>query len=210
MRESVDIISLNVIINPNSEKSLERERIRYDKKKCNPKICLSDKVLPNYFKAERKSDRCTRCRNAGGFLTGNNSDSQLWTIVPGQKSTCRFRNKATNKFFDVIEGGTKNGCWLHQWEEANASTQIWEIESTGTAGAYKIKSIAAEKYLDIVGISSIAGANLQLWENTDGDNQEWELELMEDFTPKKAKKAKSTAPKAKKQHPNRKELLLSN
>lgn len=140
----------------------------------------------------------------------NNSDSQLWTIVPGQKSTCRFRNKATNKFFDVIEGGTKNGCWLHQWEEANASTQIWEIESTGTAGAYKIKSIAAEKYLDIVGISSIAGANLQLWENTDGDNQEWELELMEDFTPKKAKKAKSTAPKAKKQHPNRKELLLSN
>ena len=145
-------------------------------------------------------DVCDAAMESGILLEvndKNNSDSQLWMIIPGQKSTCRFRNKATNKFFDVIEGGTKNGCWLHQWEEANASTQLWKIESTGTAGAYKIKSVAAEKYLDIVGISSIAGANLQLWENTDGDNQEWALELMEDFTSKKEKKAKMAAPKAK-------------
>lgn len=123
---------------------------------------------------------------------------QEWKIVPAAGGFCRIQNVATGCCLDLIEGGTENGTWLHQWETCDTDTQLWKLEPASD-GFYKIISKAAGRCVDIVDISSEAGAHLQIWEQVSGENQEWKLsEIPMASETKKARKHRGTSRKATK------------
>lgn len=102
------------------------------------------------------------------------NSAQVWQVLPEANGCCRIVNTASKKAADIINGGTENGAWLHQWDSCEADTQLWKLVPA-SAGYYKIISQSSGKALDIVNISSETGAHLQIWEPTDGKNQEWEF-----------------------------------
>ena len=84
----------------------------------------------------------------------------------------RICNKFTGKMLDLIAGGVVDGTWVHQWEGASGSSQLWVLESTGD-GRVKIRSNLSGKCLDVVGMNQENGARLQIWQDVNGENQIW-------------------------------------
>ena len=72
---------------------------------------------------------------------------------------------------DLDMGGVSDGTRVHQWEGAQASSQLWVVEPTND-GRVKIKSNLAGKLLD-PGMATENGTVLQIWADVNGDNQFW-------------------------------------
>ncbi|WOC31246.1 MULTISPECIES: RICIN domain-containing protein [Caproicibacterium] len=117
--------------------------------------------------------------------------SQSWKLETAEDGFCRIFNTASGKAVDVINGGTGNGAWLHQWPPCDADSQLWKLEPASSRGCYRFLSKASGKCMDIVDISSEEGAHLQIWDSLDGENQEWKLVAITDG----AEAPKATAPK---------------
>ena len=104
----------------------------------------------------------------------------------------KLENKLTGKVLDVINAGSQNGAWLHQWDYIGKDNQLWTLEPAAD-GRWKVRSKLSGRVLDIVGMSQENGARLQIWDDVDGENQAWK------FTEVKAAKkpaAKKTAAKS--------------
>ena len=43
-------------------------------------------------------------------------DSQIWLLVEVAEGLYKLENKLTGKVLDVINAGSQNGAWLHQWD----------------------------------------------------------------------------------------------
>ena len=74
---------------------------------------------------------------------------------------------------DLDMGGVSDGTRVHQWEGAQASSQLWVVEPTND-GRVKIKSNLAGKLLD-PGMATENGTVLQIWADVNGDNQFWTI-----------------------------------
>ena len=94
---------------------------------------------------------------------------------------------------DLDCSGVTDGTHVHQWEGANASSQLWIVEPAND-GRVKIKSNLAGKCLDLVNMNTENGAVLQIWADVNGDNQYWTIN---EVTRKPKTSAKATAAKAK-------------
>ena len=89
-------------------------------------------------------------------------------------------------------GGVSDGTRVHQWEGAQASSQLWVVEPTND-GRVKIKSNLAGKLLD-PGMATENGTVLQIWADVNGDNQFWTIN---EVTRKPKTSVKATTVKAK-------------
>ena len=85
-----------------------------------------------------------------------------------------------------------DGTRVHQWEGAQASSQLWVVEPTND-GRVKIKSNLAGKLLD-PGMATENGTVLQIWADVNGDNQFWTIN---EVTRKPKTSVKATTVKAK-------------
>ena len=84
-------------------------------------------------------------------------------------------NRFSGKMMDLYCSGVTDGTRVHQWEGANASSQLWGVEPVHD-GRVKIKSNLAGKCLDLVNMDTENGAALQIWSDVNGDNQYWTIE----------------------------------
>ena len=91
-----------------------------------------------------------------------------------------------------LMGGVSDGTRVHQWEGAQASSQLWVVEPTND-GRVKIKSNLAGKLLD-PGMATENGTVLQIWADVNGDNQFWTIN---EVTRKPKTSVKATTVKAK-------------
>lgn len=99
--------------------------------------------------------------------------TQEWAFVRVGEGVYQIANRETGKMLDLVSGGSSDGTWVHQWDDAGCSSQMWVVEPTND-GRVKIKTqISFEKCLDMVGMSTEAGARLQIWQDVDGENQTW-------------------------------------
>ncbi len=113
--------------------------------------------------------------NGAQIVLGNydHAPSQEWAFTRVGEGVYQIANRATGKMIDLVSGGTSDGTWLHQWEDAGCSSQMWLVEPTNT-GYVKIKSqISPEKCVDVVGMRTDLGAPLQIWQDVNGENQTW-------------------------------------
>jgi hypothetical protein len=125
--------------------------------------------------------------------------TQEWSFVRAGDGVYRIKNRATGKVIDLMMSGTVNGTWLHQWEDNNASTQLWIVAPT-SEGTVKLQSQWANgKCLDTVGMGTEVGAVLQIWQEVDGGDQLWTIQEVKEHAKRAtaAKKA-AAAPKAPK------------
>ena len=104
----------------------------------------------------------------------------------------RIQNRFTGKMMDLDMGGVSDGTRVHQWEGAQASSQLWVVEPTND-GRVKIKSNLAGKLLD-PGMATENGTVLQIWADVNGDNQFWTIN---EVTRKPKTSVKATTVKAK-------------
>lgn len=124
------------------------------------------------------------------------SENQQWAFVRMGEGVYRIQNRGTGKMLDLMMGGTADGTWLHQWEDANGSSQMWIVEPTND-GRVKIKTqLAPAKCVDVVGMSSETGARLQIWQDVNGDNQLWKISEAAEKKTRAPRKAAEKAPKA--------------
>ena len=86
---------------------------------------------------------------------------------------CHRPESQTGKMMDLDMGGVSDGTRVHQWEGAQASSQLWVVEPTND-GRVKIKSNLAGKLLD-PGMATAHGTVLQNWADVNGDNQFWTI-----------------------------------
>lgn len=86
----------------------------------------------------------------------------------------KLENKLTGKVLDVINAGSQNGAWLHQWDYIGKDNQLWTLEPAAD-GRWKVRSKLSGRVLDIVGMSQENGARLQIWDDVDGENQAWKF-----------------------------------
>jgi hypothetical protein len=101
--------------------------------------------------------------------------TQEWAFLRVGEGVYRLQNRGTGKMLDLMMCGTADGTWLHQWEDANCSSQMWIVEP-GNDGRVKIRAqLAPAKCVDIVGMSTEAGARLQIWQDVNGENQMWKI-----------------------------------
>ncbi len=99
--------------------------------------------------------------------------TQEWAFVRVGEGVYQIANRETGKMLDLVSGGSSDGTWAHQWDDAGCSSQMWVVEPTND-GCVKIKTqLSFEKCLDVVGMSTEAGARLQIWQDVDGENQTW-------------------------------------
>ena len=106
--------------------------------------------------------------------------------------TYLIQNRFTGKMMDLDMGGVSDGTRVHQWEGAQASSQLWVVEPTND-GRVKIKSNLAGKLLD-PGMATENGTVLQIWADVNGDNQFWTIN---EVTRKPKTSVKATTVKAK-------------
>ena len=136
------------------------------------------------------------------YNTENGAAIQLWDNMGAEWQQWKFNregdgiyrveNRFTDKMLDLMQGGTVDGTWLHQWEGGNGSSQLWAVEFTND-GRVKLKShMAAGKCVDVVGMSTENGARIQIWSDVDGENQIWTLN---EVAEKKARAARKPAAK---------------
>lgn len=101
--------------------------------------------------------------------------NQEWKLVNGpDKSCCKLVNAETKMVIDVALGGTQNGAWLHQWEDADVMTQEWTAQPTEN-GLYKLLSRASGRCMD-AGLVVEEGTALKLWDDVDGASQKWKIQ----------------------------------
>jgi hypothetical protein len=118
--------------------------------------------------------------------------TQEWSFVRAGDGVYRIKNRATGKVIDLMMSGTVNGTWLHQWEDNNASTQLWIVTPT-REGTVKLQSQWANgKCLDTVGMGTEVGAVLQIWQEVDGGDQLWTIQEVKERAKRTAAKAKTT------------------
>ena len=128
----------------------------------------------------------------------NEGKAQLWKLLDAGDNRYRILNTAVQKAVDIIDAGTMNGAWLHLWEQAEVTSQLWTIEEEGEN--VRLRSVSSGKYLDV---ALQDNTHLQIWEKG-GENQLWELRVEEKAAdePKKettAIKEKEAAPLQKTQ-----------
>lgn len=117
--------------------------------------------------------------------------NQEWKLVNGpDKTCCKLVNAQTKMVIDVALGGTDNGTWLHQWEDADVMTQEWTAQPTED-GLYKLLSRASGRCMD-AGLVVEAGTALKLWDDVDGASQKWDIQEARKTV--KAEPAKETTP----------------
>lgn len=101
--------------------------------------------------------------------------NQEWKLINSpDKSCCKLVNAETKLVIDVALGGTENGAWLHQWEDANVMTQEWTAQPTED-GLYKLLSRASGRCMD-AGLVVEEGTALKLWDDVDGASQKWDIQ----------------------------------
>ena len=61
----------------------------------------------------------------------NEGKAQLWKLRDAGDNRYRSLNTAVQKAVDIIDAGTMNGAWLHLWEQAEVTSQLWTIEEEG-------------------------------------------------------------------------------
>ena len=122
----------------------------------------------------------------------NGAKIQLMDNVAAGDGVYRIRNRFTGKMMDLDMGGVSDGTRVHQWEGAQASSQLWVVEPTND-GRVKIKSNLAGKLLD-PGMATENGTVLQIWADVNGDNQFWTID---EVTRKPKTSVKATTVKAK-------------
>ncbi len=103
----------------------------------------------------------------------NEGKAQLWKLLDAGDNRYRILNTAVQKAVDIIDAGTMNGAWLHLWEQAEVTSQLWTIEEEGEN--VRLRSVSSGKYLDVALQDNI---HLQIWEKG-GENQLWELRVEE-------------------------------
>ena len=101
--------------------------------------------------------------------------NQEWAFLRVGEGVYRVRNRGTGKMLDLMMGGSADGTWLHQWEDANCSSQMWIVEPSNDGRVKLHSQLAAGKCVDVVGMSSEAGARLQIWQDVNGENQLWKI-----------------------------------
>lgn len=105
----------------------------------------------------------------------NRKPTQEWSFLRAGDGVYRIKNRATGKCIDLMMSGTVNGTWLHQWDEANCSTQMWIVEPTREGTVKLLSQWANGKCMDTVGMGSQVGAVLQIWQDVNGDDQLWTI-----------------------------------
>ena len=103
----------------------------------------------------------------------NEGKAQLWKLLDAGDNRYRILNTAAQKVVDIIDAGTMNGAWLHLWEQAEVTSQLWTIEEEGEQ--LRLRSVSSGKYLDV---ALQDNTHLQIWEKG-GENQLWELRVEE-------------------------------
>ena len=103
----------------------------------------------------------------------NEGKAQLWKLLDAGDNRYRILNTAVQKAVDIIDAGTMNGAWLHLWEQAEVTSQLWTIEEEGEH--LRLRSVSSGKYLDV---ALQDNTHLQIWEKG-GENQLWELRVEE-------------------------------
>ena len=103
----------------------------------------------------------------------NEGKAQLWKLLDAGDNRYRILNTAAQKAVDIIDAGTMNGAWLHLWEQAEVTSQLWTIEEEGEN--VRLRSVSSGKYLDV---ALQDNTHLQIWEKG-GENQLWELRVEE-------------------------------
>ena len=70
-------------------------------------------------------------------------DSQIWLLVEVAEGLYKLENKLTGKVLDVINAGSQNGAWLHQWDYIGRTTSSgrWSRRRTA-AGRYAPSCLA--------------------------------------------------------------------
>ncbi len=120
--------------------------------------------------------------------------NQEWSFLSVGDSAYRLQNRETGKMLDLVSGGSSNGTWLHQWEDAGCSSQVWVVEPTND-GRVKIKNqLSLDKCVDVVDASVESGAQLQIWEDVNGDAQIWTIAEIKAPAKTAAKPAAKKAP----------------
>lgn len=115
--------------------------------------------------------------------------NQEWSFIRVGEGVYRIKNRGTGKMMDLMMGGSADGTWLHQWEDANGSSQMWIVEPTND-GQVKIKAqLAPAKCVDVVNMSTEAGARLQIWQDVNGENQLWKITEVTEKKPRARKAA---------------------
>ncbi len=113
--------------------------------------------------------------NGAQIVLGNydHAATQEWAFTRVGEGVYQIANRGTGKMIDLVSGGTSDGTWLHQWDAAACSSQMWMVEPTND-GHVKIKcQNAPEKCIDVVGMRTDLGAPLQIWQDVNGENQTW-------------------------------------
>ena len=73
------------------------------------------------------------------LMDNANFEWQQWNFVAAGDGVYRIQNRFTGKMMDLDMGGVSDGTRVHQWEGAQASSQLWVVEPTND-GRVKIKS----------------------------------------------------------------------
>lgn len=147
----------------------------------NQKYTISTKAANLYLQAAGMTNGSSIC-----LQNPSEQPDQLWQIKKAEDGLYQILSRSSTLCMDVADGGSEDGCWIHQWEGLGSSNQLWSLEEV-EEGTYKIKN--SGKCLDIVGMNAVAGAHLQLWTDVDGENQLWTIRpvLSKHTAAKKAK-----------------------
>ena len=62
----------------------------------------------------------------------NEGKAQLWKLLDAGDNRYRILNTAAQKAVDIIDAGTMNGAWLHLWEQAEVTSQLWTSRKKGS------------------------------------------------------------------------------
>ncbi len=122
--------------------------------------------------------------------------NQEWAFLRMGEDVYRIQNRETGKMLTLMMDGTVDGTWLHQWEDANSSAQLWIVEA-GNDGTVQIKAqLAPTKCIDVVGMSNEDGAHIQIWQDVNGENQKWTINEVKERAAKKDEAAEAEEKKA--------------
>ena len=64
------------------------------------------------------------------LMDNANFEWQQWNFVAAGDGVYRIQNRFTGKMMDLDMGGVSDGTRVHQWEGAQASSQLWVVEPT--------------------------------------------------------------------------------
>ena len=62
------------------------------------------------------------------LMDNANFEWQQWGFVAAGDGVYRIQNRFTGKMMDLDMGGVSDGTRVHQWEGAQASSQLWVVE----------------------------------------------------------------------------------